>query len=70
MQDENLAPFVCPLRGEKLSQRENCHQIAGGTPETTRGTRVLLHFVVTGVSVTGPSRPQSVSGQWEASNGL
>ena len=28
------------------------------------------YFAITGVSVTGPSRPQSVSGQFEASKGL
>ena len=29
-----------------------------------------VYFAITGVSVTGPSRPQSVNGQFEASKGL
>lgn len=45
-------------------------KVSGAMPETTRGTRVLqYHFVVTGVRVTGPSSPESVNGQFEASNG-
>ena len=39
--------------------------------EETNDAEVCLYGVTdTGVSVTGPSNPQSVSGQPEASNGL
>ena len=36
----------------------------------SKSTALENYFAVTGVSVTGPSRPQSVSGQLEASKGL
>lgn len=63
MQNENLPAFRCPLRGQKLSQRDSLHLVSDKA-------RVLHHSAVTGVSVTGPSNPQSVSGQLEASKGL
>ncbi len=43
---------------------------SGVTPAATRATQVPWHhFAVNGVTVTGPSRPESVNGQPEASNG-
>jgi hypothetical protein len=44
--------------------------VSGVLPGTNFRRRRPRYSAVTGVKVTGPSKPQSVRGQCEASNGL